>query len=85
MEKKIDQGDVFVALLTDLSKAFDCILHDLIITKLEAHFLEIGALKLIHAYLINRKQRVKVNEVFPRDLYLVLCSLIYICAICFIS
>ena len=63
MEKKLDQGGVFGALLTDLSKAFDCIPHDLIIAKLEAYGLEIGALRLIHDYLINRKQRVKVNEV----------------------
>ena len=92
MEKKIYQGGVFGALLTDLSKAFDCIPHDLIIAKLEAYGLEIGALRLIHDYLINRKQRVKVNEAYSSwkdlifgDLYLALCSLIYICAICFIS
>ena len=50
-----EQGGVFGALLTDLSKEFDCIPHDLIIANLEAHGLEIGALRLIHAYLINRK------------------------------
>ena len=64
MEKKLDQGNVFGALLTDLSKAFDCIPHDLNIAKLEAHGLEIGALRLIHAYLINRKQSVKFNEAY---------------------
>ena len=62
--KKIEQGGVFGALLTDLSKASDCIPHDLIIAKLEAYGLEIGALRLIYAYLINRKQRVKVNEAY---------------------
>ena len=50
MEKKIDQGGVFGALLTDLSKAFDSTPHDLIIAKLEAYGLEIGALRLIHDY-----------------------------------
>ena len=64
MEKKLDQGGVFGALLTDLSKAFDCIPHDLIIAKLEAYGLEIGALRLIHSYLIKRKQRVKVEEAY---------------------
>ena len=64
MEKKIYQGGVFGALLTDLSKAFDCIPHDLIIAKFEAYGLEIGALRLTHAYLINGKQRAKVNEAY---------------------
>ena len=60
--KKLDQVGVFGALLTDLSKAFDCIPHDLVKAKLEVYVLEIGALRLIHTYLINRKKRVKVNE-----------------------
>ena len=64
MENKIRPKGVFGALLTDLSKAFDCILHDLVIAKLEAYSLEMGALRLIHAYLINRKQRVKINEAY---------------------
>ena len=64
MEKKLDQGGVFGALLNDLSKAFDSIPHDLIIAKLEAHGSEIGALTLIHIYLINRKERAKVKEVY---------------------
>ena len=38
--------------------------QDLIIAKLDACGLEIGALKLTHDYLINRKQRVKINEVY---------------------
>ena len=64
MEKNVDNGGVFGALLTDLSKAFDCIPHDLIIAKLEAYCFHIDALKLIHGYLSNRKQRVKVNDVY---------------------
>ena len=41
--------------------------HDLIIAKLEAYSLEIGALRLTHDYLINRKQRVKVNEAYSSE------------------
>ena len=50
--------------MTNLSKASNCILHDLIIAKSEAYGLEISARRLIHAYLINRKQSVKVNEAY---------------------
>ena len=50
----VDNGGVFAALLTDLSKAFDCIPHDLIIAKLAAYGFDTNALKLIHNYLSNR-------------------------------
>ena len=63
-KKTVDDGDVFEALLTGLSKAFDCIPHDIVIAKLEAYGFHIDALKLIHDYLLNRKQRVKVNYAY---------------------
>ena len=63
-KKTVDNGGVFGALLTDLSKAFDYIPHDLIIAKLEAYDFHIDTLKLIHDYLSNRKQRVKVNDAY---------------------
>ena len=63
-KQMVDCGGVFGALLTDLSKAFDCIPHDLIIAKLEAYGFQMDALKLIYDYLSNRKQRVKLNEEF---------------------
>ena len=50
---------IFGALLTDLSKAFGCICHDLLIAKLNAYVLSLPALKLVHNYLQNRKQRTK--------------------------
>ena len=47
--------------LTDLSKAFDCICHDLLVAKLHAYGLSLPALKMIQNYLLNRKQRTKIG------------------------
>ena len=57
----VDKGKSFAALLTDLSKAFDCLSHELLLTKLHAYGFSIAALRLIHSYLTNRKQRTKIN------------------------
>ena len=48
--------------MTDLSKAFDCLSHELLIAKLEAYGFDEKSLKLIYNYLSNRKQRVKIND-----------------------
>ena len=59
--KALDERKVAGAILTDLSKAFDCLSHDLLIAKLEAYGFDISALKVIYDYLKNRLQRTKVN------------------------
>ena len=51
----VDKGKVFDALLTDLSKVFDCLPHELIIAKLNAYGFKLPALKLMHSYLSHRK------------------------------
>ena len=48
----------------DLSKAFDCLNQELLIAKLSAYGFSISALRLIHSYLNERKQRVKLNGSF---------------------
>ena len=52
------------AILMDLSKAFDCIDYDLLIAKMHAYGLSRNALLLIHSYLSQRRQRVKINGSF---------------------
>ena len=61
--KCLDENKVVGAILMHLSKAFDCLPHDLLISKLEAYGLDRGALKLLLSYLNNRKQSVKVKGV----------------------
>ena len=64
MEKCVCKGKYFGALLTDLSKAFDFLDHKLLIYKLNAYSLNIPALRLIHDYLLNRKQRIKIENIW---------------------
>ena len=60
----IDKGDVTAMVLMDLSKAYDCLLHGLLIANLDAYGVGINSLKLIYSYLTDRKQRVKVGTSF---------------------
>ena len=48
----------------ELSKAFDCVRHDLLIANLHVYGFSHGALMLVHSYLENRQQRVKTNGTF---------------------
>ena len=50
------------AVLMDLSKAFDCVPHDLLIAKMHAYNFDRETLTLFFTYLKNRQQGVKVNN-----------------------
>ena len=63
-KKSVGNSKMFDALLTDLSKDFDCLNHELLIAKLNAHGFSLTALKLVHNYLSNRKQRTKINSTY---------------------
>ena len=50
-KSSLDKGKAFAVLLTDVSKAFDCLSHELIITKLNAYGFSLSGLKLMQSYL----------------------------------
>ena len=60
-KSSVDKRSSFGALLTDLSKAFYCLSHELLIAKLHTCGFNLNALRLVHSYLTNRKQRTKIN------------------------
>ena len=64
MEKAVNNHKAFGAVLTDLSKVFVCICHDLLIAKLNGYGLSLPALKLITDYLQNQKQRTKIRSIY---------------------
>ena len=47
-----------------ITKAFDCMPHELSVAKLSSYGFDFKALKLIYSYINNRKQRVRKNESF---------------------
>ena len=53
------KGEIFAALLADLSKAFGSLPNDLVITKLS-----LSLARLILSYLSDRKQRTKTNSTY---------------------
>ena len=61
-KKDLDKRLLAGAILTDLSKAFDCLKHDLLIAKLNAYGFDNSSLKFILSYLSERKHRTKVNN-----------------------
>ena len=58
----LDKDFVVGAVMTDLSKAFDCIPHNLLMAKLEAYGLGGKTLSYIFSYLRNRNQCVCIND-----------------------
>jgi hypothetical protein len=82
--KALDNKQHVGGMFCDLSKAFDCVDHETLLSKLEYYGVRGTANKLIKSYLVDRSQRVlikdsysgthysewrKVREVFPKVRY----------------
>ena len=59
-------GGFIGTILMDLSKVYDCLLHDFSIAKLEAYGLGNGSLNFLLDYLTFRKQRTKVGSAYSK-------------------
>ena len=66
-----DNDKVCAAVLTDILKAFDCPLHDLLIAKLRAFGFDLKFLRVIHAYLNDRIQVIKVGSFYSEILQII--------------
>ena len=63
-QKEFDSGRFIGTILMDLSKAYDCLHHDLSIRKLEAYGLGNSSLNFLLDYLTFRKQKTKVGSAY---------------------
>ena len=61
-KQDLDNNNYVGALFMDLSKAFDCLPHSLLISKLHAYRLTLPAWQLVASYLPNRGQRIKLGD-----------------------
>ena len=59
--KALDNHECIAAILMDLSKAFDCLPHGLLIAKIKAYGLSEEAVKLLDSYLNDGSQQIKLG------------------------
>ena len=62
-KEKLNKGTFTRAVLMDLSKAFDCIPHNLLISRLNVYHFDRKSLVFFYSYLQRRKQCVNVNDI----------------------
>ena len=61
--KHIDSGNVVFSLFLDFRKAFDCVNHEILLSKLNTCGVRGIALVWFRSYLTNREQYVSINNV----------------------
>ncbi len=62
IKSHLDNNQVAGAVLTDLSKAFDCLPHDLLLCKLYYYGVDKSSCKLVASYFKDRYHRVKLGS-----------------------
>ena len=62
MKEALDNHIECAVALTDLSKAFDCLSHDLLIAKLHAFGFDLKSLRVIHAHLNDITKCNKISK-----------------------
>ena len=66
----LDKDQYVGVVMMDLSKAFDCLPHGLIVKKLEGYLFNQDSCTLLRSYLENRTQRVKIGNVYSSSSFL---------------
>ena len=61
-QNELDKSGFVGTILMDLSKAYDCLPHNLLIAKLEAYGIGKSGLFLLLSYLSNQKHHTKINS-----------------------
>jgi len=61
VKQSLDNGKIVCAVLMDLSRAFDCVPHKLLIAKFRSYGISLAACDVMTHYLRDRKQRVKIG------------------------
>ena len=61
-KKCLAKGKVFIGLRTGLSKAFNGLDHELLTVKLNAYSFNLPASLVMHDYLPNRSERIKIEN-----------------------
>ena len=61
---RLNNGSKVRVIIMDLSKVFDSLNHELLLTKLKAYGLDSNLVSFMKSYLTNRLQRCKINKCF---------------------
>ena len=65
-QKELDNSGFIGTIPMDLSKAYDCLSHDLLFAKLGVYGLDRSSLRLLMDYLNSRKQRTKISSSYSK-------------------